>query len=421
MNIGAIQIEKKHVVPLWARILNPIIFVFIGLAFSSILIMAVGFNPIKVYSKMISYSFLNMRGINGSIRAGLPLMFCGMSVSIAFKMGLSNIGAEGQYAMGAILGSAFVLFGPELPVSVRLVVMFLLCAVGGSLWALIPAALKACWNVNETIVSLMLNYVALLFMDYLCYGPWMAKNQTTPISEAIPKEMYLPNIGSTGINSGVIVAIVIAMLLYIFFKYTTAGYQINVIRNSKNSAEYAGINIRKYVLIIMGLSGAVAGLAGFVQVTGVVHRVQAQLPGGSGYTGIVVAYLSQFNPIVVIIVSILFGGLVNSSAAVQIMGVPSQIATMLQGSIMVFVIAGEFFNHYRITLNRSRSNVNKSNANTSSINESNANKSNVIRSNVGKNVIKSNAGKKASNVSNINNVSDMSCEEKHREVREIAQ
>jgi simple sugar transport system permease protein len=195
----------------------------------------------------------------------------------------------------------------------------------------------------------MLNYIALLFMDYLCFGPWMAKGQTTPISNTIPKQMYLPNIGNTGINTGIIVAFFIAILLYLFYKYTTAGYQIEVIKNSKNSAEYAGINVKRNILIVLGLSGAIAGLAGFVQVTGVVHRIQSQLPGGSGYTGIVIAYLSQFNPIVVILVSILIGGLENSCAAVQIMGVPSQIATMIQGSIMIFVIAGEFFNRYKIT------------------------------------------------------------------------
>lgn len=351
MTLGSIQIEKRQIVPLWNKIITSIVFVFLSLVFSSVLIMAVGFNPIAVYKKMISYSFFNLRGISGSIKAGLPLMLCGLSVSIAFRMNLNNIGAEGQFAMGAILGGAFALFGPELPIPVRLLTMFILCAIGGGLWALIAAVLKAYWNVNETIVTLMLNYIALLFMDYLCYGPWMAEKQTTPISKPIPAGMRLPNIGKTGINSGIVIAIFIAVLLYIFFKYTTTGYQVEVIRNSRKSAEYAGINVKKYILIILGLSGAIAGLAGFVQITGVVHRVQAQLPGGNGYTGIVIAYLSRFNPIVVIIVSILLGGLENSCAAVQLMGVPSQIATMLQGSIMIFVIAGEFFNHYKVSFN----------------------------------------------------------------------
>ena len=167
--------------------------------------------------------------------------------------------------------------------------------------------------------------------------------------------MFLPNMGNPGINSGIIVAIIIAVLLSAFYKYTVQGYQIGVIRNSVRSAEYAGINVKKNILLVLALSGAIAGLAGFVQIAGIVHRVQAQLPGGNGYTGIVVAYLSQFNPIAVIIVSILLGGLKNSSAAVQIMGVPSQIATMLQGSIMIFVIAGEFLNRYRISINKGNS------------------------------------------------------------------
>lgn len=346
------QIEKKQTVSLSKKILNPIVFVLLGLAFSAIFIMIKGFNPFTVYSKMVSYSFFQMRGISGSITAGLPLMFCGLSVAIAFKMNLSNIGAEGQYAVGAIVGGAFALFGPDMPAPLKLIIMFLLCAVGGGVFALIAAALKAYWNVNETIVTLMLNYIALLLMDYLCYGPWMAKGQTTAITESIPKGMFLPNLTSSGINAGLILAIVIAILIALFFKYTTAGYQIEVIKHSIPSAKYAGINVKKNILIVLGLSGAIAGLAGFVQVTGVVHRIQTQLPNGSGYTGIVIAYLSRFNPIVVIIVSILFGGLQNSCAAVQIMGVPSQIATMIQGSIMIFVIAGEFFNHYKLSFKR---------------------------------------------------------------------
>ncbi|UWG96426.1 ABC transporter permease [Dehalobacter sp. DCM] len=347
MKIGNIQFEKKQTVSLRKRILNPIVCVVLALVFSSLLIIANGFDPIAVYAKMISYSFLNARGLYNSINAALPLMFCGLSVAMAFKMNLNNIGAEGQYAIGAIFGGGFAIFGPALPTPLNLLVMFLLCALGGGLWAMIAAVLKAYWKVNETIVTLMLNYIALLFLDYLCYGPWMAPRQTTAMTTTIPKSMYLPSLGGT--SSGVLLAIGIAILLLLFLKHTTGGYQIGVIRNSTRSAEYAGIPVKRYILIVFALSGALAGLAGFVEVTGIVHRVQAQLPGGSGYTGIVVAYLSQFNPLVVILVSILFGGLQNSCAAVQLMGVPSQIATMLQGTIMIFVIAGEFLNHYKIT------------------------------------------------------------------------
>ena len=348
MRIGILQFEKRQAVPLYKKIVNPIVFVFLGLAFSSVFIFACGFQPIPVFAKMISYSFLNEQGITSSINAALPLMFCGLSVAIAFKMNLSNIGAEGQFAIGALAGGGFALYGPALPATFSIIVMFIFCAVGGGLWALIAAALKAYWKINETIVTLMLNYIALLLMDYLCYGPWMAPRQTTAMTETIPESMYLPMIG--GISSGVLLAVVIAILLQLFLKYTTGGYQIAVIKNSIRSAEYAGIPVKVYILIVFVISGALAGLAGFSQVTGILHRVQAQMPGGSGYTGIVVAYLSQFNPLVVILVAILFGGLQNSCAVVQIMGVPSQIATMIQGTIMIFVIMGEFFNHYSVSI-----------------------------------------------------------------------
>ena len=352
MILKNIQLEKKHNRSLLMVVLNPIIFMLLGLAFSAIFIAFMGFKPGAVFSKMISYSFLNIRGLSGSNTAGLPLMFCGLSVALAFRMNLNNIGAEGQYAMGAILGGGFALFGPEMHFIFKIILMFLLCALGGMLWALIAAAMKAYFNVNETIVTLMLNYIALLFLDYLTYGPWMAKGQTTAITDAIPGELQLPYLGNTGISSGIFVAIAIALLLFLFLKYTTAGYQIEVIKNSISSAEYAGINVKKNILLVLGLSGAIAGLAGYVQIAGVVHRIQTQMPSNSGYTGIVIAYLSQFNPLAVILVSILFGGLENSSAAVQLMGVPSQIATMIQGSIMIFVIAGEFFQRNRIVCRR---------------------------------------------------------------------
>ncbi|MDF2653751.1 MAG: hypothetical protein K0R19_225 [Bacillota bacterium] len=346
MKIGAIRFEKKQTVSLSRKVLNPVIFILLGFVLSSVFIMANGFQPIPVFGKMITYSLLNTRGLIGSINAALPLMFCGLSVAIAFKMNLNNIGAEGQFAMGAIFGGAFALYGPALPAPLSGIVMFFLCAIGGGLWALIAAALKAYWNVNETIVTLMLNYIALLFLDYLCYGPWMAPKQTTAMTVTIPQDMYLPLIGGT--SSGIFLAIIIAVLLYLFLKYTTGGYQISVIKNSLRTAEYAGIPVKKYILIVLALSGALAGVAGFVQVTGIVHRVQAQLPGGSGYTGIVIAYLSQCNPLVILLVSVLLGALQNSSAVVQIMGVPSQIVTMIQGTLMISVIAGEFFNRYRI-------------------------------------------------------------------------
>lgn len=345
-----VLVEKRKVTPLYIKILISIISILLAFILNGIILLALRLNPIDVYAKMLSSSFLNARGIRSAVNAGLPLIFTGISVSIALKMNLNNIGAEGQYAMGAILGGWFALFGPRLSAPLNFLVMFILCAIGGMLPALIAALLKAYWNINETITTLMFNYIILLFMDYLCYGAWMAKGQTIPITKLIPDNLNLPYIGNANISSGIFIAAAVAIVVLLIFRCTTIGYQVKVVKNSPKSAEYAGIPVKRNIILILSLSGAVAGLAGFVGITGIIHRVQSQMPNGSGYTGIVIAYLSKFNPILVIIVAVLFGGLDNSCSIVQIMGVPSQIAKMIEASILIFVIAGDFFATHKIEI-----------------------------------------------------------------------
>lgn len=347
-----ITLERKTEKSKIMVILNPIIFTLLALAACGIIIGIMGFNPIEVYSKMISKAFFDMRGIRKSITAGLPLMLCGLGVAVAFKMNLCNIGAEGQYAIGALCGGAWALFGPQLPGALGILMMFIVCFAGGAIWALICALLKAYWNINETITTLMLNYIALILMDFFCYGPWKEPKQNVGQTSKISESLLLPDIPGTKISTGFIIAILMAVLMYLFFKYTTTGYQISVIKNSMTAARYAGMNIKRTIITVLTISGGLAGLAGFVQVTGVVGRVQAAMPNNAGYTAIVIAYLANFNPIAIIIVSILFGGLQNSSATVQVMGVPSDIATMMQGAIMLFVIAGAFFHNYKLTFQK---------------------------------------------------------------------
>lgn len=339
---------KRDKTPVWLVIINTAVFVILALAFCGIFMVAQGFNPIIVYAQMFASAFGSGSGFSDSIVTAIPLMLCGLGVSVAFKMNLNNIGAEGQYAMGALTATGFMLFGPDLPAVLQIPIMILIATATGAIWSLIAAIPRAKWNVNETITTLMLNYVALLLLDYVCYGPWKAAGGLNlPYSAKIPKTAYMAEIGSTGINIGFIIAIVVAIFMFWFFKYTTTGYQISVIKHSVTAAKYAGINVKKNIIIVMLISGALAGMTGAVQVCGVLHRLQPSLPNGAGFTAIVIAYLSKFNPIVVILVSIFFGGLSKGSYTVQTLGVPSQVATMLQGSILIFVLAGEILNRYR--------------------------------------------------------------------------
>ena len=332
--------------------LNSLLFVGVALIFCGFIIAAVGFQPLEVYAKMFSKAFLSARGIRKAIESGLPLMLCGLGVSIAFRMNLNNIGAEGQYAIGAICGAAYVLYGPQLPGVLGILALAACCFLGGTLWALLCALPKAFWDVEESITTLMLNYVALILLSYFCLGPWKAKGQNMGQTEKIPDVFRLPEIPGLEVSVAFPVVLMIALLMFFFYKYTTSGYQINVIGKSLNAARYAGISIKKNILLVMGISGGLAGLAGFVQYAGITGRVMENMPNNAGYTGIVIAYLSRFHPLVVILVSFLFAGLQNSSATVQVMGVPAQIATMMQGAIMIIVIAGDFFQRYRIVVNR---------------------------------------------------------------------
>ncbi len=343
---------KRTDLSLVRRILNPILFVLIALAFCGIFLAGLGHNPFLVYAQMLK-SIVSVRGIEKSIVAGLPLIFTGMAVAFGYRMNLNNIGADGQYALGSLFCIWFGLYGPDMPAVPKIIIMFLMAMAGGAIAALLAAIPKALWNVNETILTMMLNYVLLYFMNYLMYGPWKQKGQMIAQTATIDERYYLPNIGNTGINSILLIAIAIAVLLFLFHKYTTKGFEMEVIKNRPAAARYAGINVKANILFTLGVSGAIAGLAGFAQVGGIIHRVQADMPNGAGYTGIVIAYLAGLNPLNVVIVAILFGALQISAVAVQISGVPSQIATMIQGSIMLFVIAGDFFNRYRLVrLNR---------------------------------------------------------------------
>lgn len=348
--MNKIRFEKRDRQSALRTLVISLVSIAMALVCCGILILFVGSNPLKVYETMLTQVFLSPVGIKNMLRSSLPLMFCGLGVALTFKMNLNNIGAEGQYAAGVIAGGAFVLLGPEIEGVPGMLITALFCFVGGAIWALICAVPKAFWGVNESITTLMMNYIALMILAYLCLGPWKMPKQNTGMTERIPRSMDIPEIaiGDMQISVGVFVGIIVAALIFFAYKYTTGGYQLTVISKSPKSAEYAGISIKKNILIVMALSGGLAGLAGFMQYAGVAHRIVENMPNNAGYTAIVIAYLSRLNPFLVVIVSVLFGGLQNSTAYVQSLGVPSQIATMMQGVIMIFVIAGEFFQRYKI-------------------------------------------------------------------------
>ena len=248
-----LRLEKRESVSTIRIVLTSILFTLIAFAFCGIIIASVGFNPLEVYGKMLNKVFLSGKGIRKMINASLPLMFCGLGVALTFKMNLNNIGAEGQYAMGAIFGGAFVLYGPEIRGIGGGIILAVMCFLGGAFWALLCAIPKAYWNVNESITTLMLNYIALIILSYLVLGPWKMPGQNVGQTKRIPVGLEIPEIN--GISAGIILGIVAAVVIFLAYKYTTDGYQLSVIRSSQNSARYAGINIKRNIILALVISG----------------------------------------------------------------------------------------------------------------------------------------------------------------------
>jgi ABC-type uncharacterized transport system permease subunit len=352
-NKTILRVEKRLTVSKMTYFIIPVISIVLALCVGGLFIALMGYNTLEMYTLMFQGAFGSAYGFSETIVKAIPLMLAGLGVAIAFKMLLWNIGAEGQIYMGAFTASWVALFWPNLPPFLVLPVMVVAGFLGGAIWGLIPAIPRALLGVDETITTLMLNYVAILWVDYLVYGPWKDPDGFNfPLSAMFPSHAMLPIIPGTRIHAGLIMALIAAIILFIIVKNTTWGYQISVIGESQKAARYAGINIKKNIFIVMFLSGGLAGLAGMAEVSGIIGRLQHTISVGYGYTAIIIAYLSKLNSIAIIIVSILFGGMLTGGYAIQVLGLPAQVVSMLQGAILFFVLGGEIFTRYQIRIEK---------------------------------------------------------------------
>ena len=307
-----------------------------------------GGNPLDAYSRLVKGAFGNGQKIATTLTKPIPLMLCGLCVAVAFKMRIMTIGAEGQMTIGCLAASGVALFVPiEGPM--KIVVMLLAGFLAGGLWAVISILPKVYLGVSEVIVTLLMNYVAILFSEYFIYGPWRDPNgDNMPFSAPFEANAKLPDVFGSGVHAGILIALAAAVVLYFVLKRTVWGYELKVIGESQSAARYAGMNIRRNILITMLISGGLAGLAGMCEVSGTVGILKTGISNDAGYTAIIIAYLSKFNPLVVVAVSILFGGLQAGSYSMQLAGLPVQLVPLLQGAILLFVLAAEYLAHYKI-------------------------------------------------------------------------
>ncbi|MEO5884387.1 MAG: ABC transporter permease [Candidatus Limnocylindrales bacterium] len=349
------RLEPRGSVSPWLSPVLTLAAFAVALVIGGIVLVFVGGDPIRTYLHIIDAAFGDPGVLSDTLVKATPLILTGLACALAFRMRLWNIGAEGQFLLGAWGASAVVLW-PILPAGTPAIVvipaMMIAGAAAGAAWGILPGVLKARLGVNEIITSLMLNYIALAWVQFWVFGPWSEGGFQQ--SDQFPREAWLPRLTDfaeafpplAGLTThlGLVFALIAAAILSVVVSRTRFGYEMRLIGDNPRAARYAGIDIAKYVIVVFAISGALAGLAGMSEVSGVVHRLQDRISPGYGFTAIIIAYLARFGPWRVVVAAILFGALILAGREIQPSGVPA----MIQGIILFCLIAAEVLVRYRI-------------------------------------------------------------------------
>jgi len=356
-----VEIEQRtRDIPKWMPFVTSLSAVILAFIISGIILAVIGGNPFQVYAYFFTAAFGSWGALSDVIVKATPLLLIGLGCGLAFKMKLWNIGAEGQFYIGAFCASLVVLV-PLVPLETTpkflvLLLMGLLGMIGGAIYGLIPGILKAKFNVSEIITTLMLNYIAVNWNNYWIFGKFSdAGFQMTPTFD---KVAWLPRLSDLAkqyrvfsgitLHLGVVFGLVAAIIIWLIVRYSRWGYEINLIGDNPRAARYAGINITRNIVLVFMVSGALAGLAGMSEVTGVVHRLQERISTNYGFSGVIVAWLAKLNPFATILVSFLFGALIVAGREIQ----PSGLSFFIQGTILFLVISSDVLLRYRIRILR---------------------------------------------------------------------
>jgi general nucleoside transport system permease protein len=349
-------LEPRQEVSRGILVAVPVLAVLLALTVSAVFLRLTGHDPLTVYRVMVRASFASRFGIADTLVSATPLILTGLAAVVSFRVKLWNIGAEGQLYLGAVAAAGIaLLLGDRLATPVNVVLMLVAGALGGMAWIAIPALARAWLRTNEIITTLLLNSVALLFINWLIFGSrsiWRDPDSGQfPQGQRIPQAAEFPRFGTTRVHLGLVVAVLAAVLVWFVLTRTRFGFRMRVLGDSEDAARYAGVPIRGMVLAVLLLSGALAGIAGAAEVGGLSRRLDpSSLAIGLGYAGIIVAALARLNPGGVVLVAVLLGGVRNAGTALQSLPdrVPMEVAVMLEGAILLFALGSEVLVRYRI-------------------------------------------------------------------------
>lgn len=347
------QLEPREQTSQAFKILWPVLTIILALGVGAIPLLWMRISPLIAYQSLFVGAFGNMYGISETFVKAIPLMLCGFAVALPLRANLWNIGGEGQFLMGAFGASATALYLPQLPGLVLIPLMILAGFLAGMFWGLIPGLLTARFKISEIIVTLMLNYIALNWVAYLVYGPLRDRKGSLnfPVTPKFVEQAWFPRLPQTRLHIGLLLALAVAVILYIVLKKMNIGYELRIIGANPAVAQYGGIDTARMTILVLAFAGGIAALAGVGDVAALHHQLRKDIAIGYGYTAIPVALLGKGHPLGIILSAILFAGmLVGGSNMQQDLGVPVALVSVIQALVVLFIVAGDTLQKYRIRL-----------------------------------------------------------------------
>jgi simple sugar transport system permease protein len=334
---------------LLARLGPPLLGALIALLIGALLIFLAGSDPLISYQAMLTGAFGGSRQITETILKAIPLLLIGLGLTVAFKARVWNIGAEGQYFIGALFGSVVALQFSNLPAVILIPAILIAGLLGGALWGLIPALLRIKRGMSEIISTLMLNYVAIFLVEYMARGPLQDPDGFLPESAQFARAARLPRLFETRVHIGALIALALIPIVYILIWRTPLGFRLRAIGSRASVARFAGINVEFGVIFVLVFSGALAGLTGIMEVSHLHTRLKGAISGGYGFTGILVALLGQLHPAGVFFAAVFFAALtIGAESMHTLTGLPATLADAIQALVVLFVLGVDAYFRFKL-------------------------------------------------------------------------
>ncbi len=346
--LGRLNLEVRQSISTWLHGVLLLMSIAVGMAISMILLAISGVDVSGIYQEFIVLTFFDRLGLSSVLIQCAPLILVGLSAAMAFRVNFWNIGIEGQFFWGVIFATAIAIWDVG-PPGMRVYLMFVMACLGGFLWTVVPSLLKIRLGVNEIISTLLLNYIAFLVALNQVYGAWQDPNERFPHSEKFDVVEQLPRLGWEKVDSGLLIGLVMVALIWWLVERSRFGAYARIVGSNARMALAAGVPVGLIVFLSVGISGALSGAAGFVMAAGQEFRLTGSMAAGYGFSGVMIAFLARNNPIAVLLVAFLIGGLYVAGLSIKsFYGLPEAMVQLIQAIIVLCVAGSHFFISYRV-------------------------------------------------------------------------